>query len=396
MDVKAEIDEFADDWGLTDFQTKDLEGFAARVRREMMEEACRAVCHDCYKGEPVVLGKVKPNSAYLPRWKHKTIECSAHRIRSAFSADAKREGAGNGPELRCCVCHQFSARRLWNERLCPRCGYWNAESEGEVCWLIERSQPEGQSDICWWAGGNRTGSCSPWTWDAGKAMRYPTKIAAEAALDEISGVKGIHRPMGHVTEHAFVPMPVPADAKADVNKRERGSIECSVCEKSSTYSAWNGDVCPMCGENNAKAEEPSARAQFDSDSIVIGICTAEPAQPFIFYVSGRVSVDVLSEIEQQYAEDCLEPTTDPANVREPRGSFEEFYRVRKVQDDTPYWQFDSMSDPRVARAQFDKAAVELATWVAGELPSGRYLLVREMCNKILDATRTLGIEGATP
>lgn len=77
-------------------------------------------------------------------------------------------------------------------------------NQDEICWLIERGQQEGQSPPCWWAGQTHAETGWAWTFNADKAIKYPTKAAAEEALEAISGIKGVHSPMGHVTEHAFV------------------------------------------------------------------------------------------------------------------------------------------------------------------------------------------------
>lgn len=73
----------------------------------------------------------------------------------------------------------------------------------DIFYLIERGQPEGQDPPVWWVGYSVEFG-HQWTNDATKARKFPSRSAASKALDEISGVPGVHQPMGHVEEHAFI------------------------------------------------------------------------------------------------------------------------------------------------------------------------------------------------
>ena len=73
LDLKAEVDEFADDWGLDDYQAKYLELFAHSVRAEAVERACKAVVACTSAGFGYELAEV---------------------IRRAFADDAKPADAG--------------------------------------------------------------------------------------------------------------------------------------------------------------------------------------------------------------------------------------------------------------------------------------------------------------
>lgn len=81
----------------------------------------------------------------------------------------------------------------------------------DACYLIERSQPEGQDPPYYWRGPNMHG----WTPILTKAKRFLTKEEAEKALDSISGFKNIHRDMGHVVEHVFIDCNAPTITDAD-------------------------------------------------------------------------------------------------------------------------------------------------------------------------------------
>ena len=171
IDVKAEAKNVAR-MGTVKARKYWIEDLVTRAvveaKREQMEADCKAVCDRCK-----LVRKVEWKQL-LKRWMHiqanatslMGVECEASPIRTAFAATEPR-------------------------------------AHEEVCWLIERGQQEGQSPPAWWAG-DGSGTCLAWSFDANKAIKYPTKAAAEAALDSISGIKGVHSPMGHVTEHAFV------------------------------------------------------------------------------------------------------------------------------------------------------------------------------------------------
>lgn len=80
------------------------------------------------------------------------------------------------------------------------CGY-------SVWYVIERGQAEAQDPPVWWAG-YTTVRGHEWTNDPRLGVRFPSRRAASRRLDEISGLPGIHHPMGHVEEYVFMDDPV--------------------------------------------------------------------------------------------------------------------------------------------------------------------------------------------
>lgn len=77
-------------------------------------------------------------------------------------------------------------------------------NEGSVAWLIERSQPENHDPTVYWSGDETIG-WSGWTTDAWKAVRYPTRVAADAVIEERFRAAHISQGyMAHAVEHGFV------------------------------------------------------------------------------------------------------------------------------------------------------------------------------------------------
>lgn len=70
----------------------------------------------------------------------------------------------------------------------------------EVAWLIERGAPEHQAPTVW----AMLGPPVEWTANANHASRFTTKEAAEQAIEERSGITGVHRPFGRATEHVWL------------------------------------------------------------------------------------------------------------------------------------------------------------------------------------------------
>jgi len=70
-------------------------------------------------------------------------------------------------------------------------------------WLIERGQQEQQQPTLYWKRGSSQRDYQ-WVADVNDATRFDTKAAADAVLDSISGIKGVHSPMGHVAEHVWM------------------------------------------------------------------------------------------------------------------------------------------------------------------------------------------------
>lgn len=85
---------------------------------------------------------------------------------------------------------------------CPRCTPSSTRAKDDICWLIERSQLEGQVPTMWFSGDPTKNT---WTEDANFAKRYKTAKEAEADANLMfARFDGDPRRACHVSEHVFV------------------------------------------------------------------------------------------------------------------------------------------------------------------------------------------------
>jgi len=94
------------------------------------------------------------------------------------------------------------------------------DSAADTWWLIER--PSAPTPI-WWTGEPSWDGATPlypWTSDANHAKRFPTKAAAEEAIEPLNGIKGVHTPFGVATEHVWIWR---GDEPSYIGYQERGS-----------------------------------------------------------------------------------------------------------------------------------------------------------------------------
>ena len=95
------------------------------------------------------------------------------------------------------------------------------DRDRETAWLIERGQSMGQVPTVWYSGEDYG---EQWTTDANRALRYPSKEAAEAEIDLRSGhpIPSHGGPEGSrfgvAVEHGWIATPTPDDRDREVER----------------------------------------------------------------------------------------------------------------------------------------------------------------------------------